>query len=125
MIKQRPLYHVLQKPFRGIIEPNRILNGEHMASAESPRGRRVARGVAMGAIAPPLIPKVALTIFRLIKLLMCKLRNGVSANQRNCLKKKEKKQLSVEPGQSRMVSQLPMINQTLCTVQMLENSCHG
>ena len=53
MIKQRPLYHVLQKPFRGIIEPNRILNGERMASAESPRGRRLARRVAMGAIAPP------------------------------------------------------------------------
>jgi len=86
MIKQRPLYHVLQKPFRGIIEPNRILNGERMASAESPRGRRLARGVAMGAIAPPPNPKVALTIFRLIKLLMCKLRNGGSANQRNCLK---------------------------------------
>ena len=57
MIKQRPLYHMLQKPFRRITEPNRILNGEHKASAESPRGRRLARGVAMGAIAPPQFRK--------------------------------------------------------------------
>jgi len=40
----------------------------------------------MRAIAPP-IPKVALTIFRLIKLLMCKPKKYVSANQRNYLKK--------------------------------------
>ena len=49
--------------------------------------RRVARGGAMRAIPPNPIPKVALTIFRLIKLLMCKPRKCISANQRNCLKK--------------------------------------
>jgi len=37
-----------------------------------------------GAIAPT-IPKVALTIFKLIKFLMCKSKKCVSANQRNCL----------------------------------------
>jgi len=36
----------------------------------------------MGAIAPP-IPKLALAIFGLIKLLMCKPKKCVSANQRN------------------------------------------
>jgi len=41
----------------------------------------------MGAIAPPPIPKVAIAIFRLIKLLMCRPKKCVSANQRNCLKK--------------------------------------
>jgi len=50
-----------------------------------PTFRGVARG-GMGAIAPP-IPKVALAIFRLIKVLMCKPKKCVSTNQRNCLKK--------------------------------------
>jgi len=34
-------------------------------------------------------------------------------------------QLLVEPDQSSTVYQLRMINQTLCIVQMLKNSCHG
>jgi len=34
---------------------------------------RQSRSGAMGAIAPPPIPKVAPTFFRLIKLLMCSL----------------------------------------------------
>jgi len=42
--------------------------------------RRVARG---GNCSP--IPKVALTIFKLIKLLMCKPKRCVSANQRKPL----------------------------------------
>jgi len=41
------------------------------------------RRVAGGEIAPP-IPEVALAIFRLIKLLMRKLKKCVSANQQNC-----------------------------------------
>jgi len=45
------------------------------------------RRVARGAIAPPPIPKVALAIFMLIKLLMCKPKKCVGANQRNCQKK--------------------------------------
>jgi len=39
----------------------------------------------MGQLPPP-IPKVALTIFRLIKLLMCKPKKYVSANQRSSTK---------------------------------------
>ena len=73
--------------------------------------RRVARGGGMAAIAPP-IPKIALTILRLIKLLMCKPNKCVSANQRSCLKN-ILLQRRVEPDQSRMVYQLPMINKTL------------
>jgi len=48
---------------------------------------RVARGpgVAMGAIAPAIL-KVAPKIFRLIKLLVCKPKKYLSANQRNCLR---------------------------------------
>ena len=48
---------------------------------------RVARGRGHGEIVPHLIPKVAPTIFRSIKRLMCKPKKWVSANQRNCLKK--------------------------------------
>jgi len=48
--------------------------------------RGVAGGGAMGAIAPPPIPKAVLTIFRLIKLLMCEPNKYVSADQQNCLK---------------------------------------
>jgi len=46
--------------------------------------RRVARGGNGGNRTP--IPKVALKMFRMIKLLMCKPKKCVSANQRNCLK---------------------------------------
>jgi len=46
--------------------------------ADCSQARR--QGEAMGAIAPP-IPKVALAIFRLIKLLMHKPKKCVSANQ--------------------------------------------
>jgi len=66
----------------------------------SAMARRVARGGAMGTIVPPHnspVPKVALTIFRLIKLLMCKPKKNVSANQRNYLKKTILLQLLVEP----------------------------
>jgi len=45
---------------------------------------------------------------------MCGPNKCVSANQRNCLKKNILLQLTVELDQSRMVYQLPMINQTLC-----------
>jgi len=68
----------------------------------------------MGAISPP-IPKLALIIFRLIKLLMCKPKVCVSANQRNCLKN-ILLQLCSEPDQSNMVYQMLMINQTLFIV---------
>ena len=34
-------------------------------------------------------------------------------------------QLLVEPDQSSMVYQFPMINQALCIVEMLEHECHG
>jgi len=47
--------------------------------------RRVARGGAMGAIAPP-IQKVAPKIFRLIKFLVCKPNKYFRANQSNCLR---------------------------------------
>jgi len=66
-----------------------------------------------GGNCPP-IPKVALTIFRLIKLLMCKSNKCVSANQRNCLKIYILLQLLVETDQSSVVYQFPMVNQTLC-----------
>ena len=39
-----------------------------------------------GGNCPPPIPKVALTIFWVINLLMCKPKKCVSANQPNCLK---------------------------------------
>jgi len=81
---------------------------------------------ATGAIDPPF-PKVALTIFGLIKLFMCKPKKCDSANQRNCLKKTILLQLLVESDQSSrlMVYQLCLITQTLCIVQILETSCHG
>ena len=46
--------------------------------------RRVTRGHYGGNFPP--IPKVTLTSFRLIMLLMCKPKECLSANQRNCLK---------------------------------------
>jgi len=71
---------------------------------------RQARSHGVGAITPPPIPKAALAIFRLIKLLMCEPKKCVSANQPNCLKN------LVETDQGSMVYQFPMINQTLCMV---------
>jgi len=71
-----------------------------------------SRGGAMGTTAPN--PKVEPKFFRLIKLFMCKPNKYFSANQRKLLKKPIQLQLSVEPGQSRMVYQLSMNDQTLC-----------
>ena len=67
----------------------------------------------MGAIAPPPIPKVAPKIFRSIKLLTSKPKKYFSANHRKCLRNLLHN--LVEPGQSTVVQQLSMINQTLCT----------
>jgi len=79
-----------------------------------PLHRRVARGGGNGGYFPT-IPKVALTIFKLIKRLMFKPKKYVSANQRNCLKT-ILLQVLVEPDQSSMVYQLPMINHALYIV---------
>jgi len=51
-----------------------------------------------------------------MKLLMCKPKKRVSANQRNCQKKNILLQLLVEPEERRMAYQFPMINQTLCAM---------
>jgi len=57
----------------------------------------------MGAIAIP-IPKIALAIFKLIKLLMCNRIKCVSANQRNCLKKTILIHLLLEPDQAEPIA---------------------
>jgi len=72
-----------------------------------------SHGGAMGAIAPPLIPKVAPKIFRSNKLLISKPKKYFSANHRKCLRNLLHN--LVEPDQITVVQQLSMIDQTLCT----------
>jgi len=68
----------------------------------------------MGAIFTPPIPNVAPKMFRVIKVLMRKPKKYFSANQRHCLRNLLHLPL-VEPDQSTMFCQLPLINQTLCS----------
>jgi len=77
-----PLIHILQH--RRATSIARANQCSRNGKCDMPR--RVARGGQWGNCPPP-IPKVALTIFKLIKLLMCKSKKCVSANQRKCLKK--------------------------------------
>jgi len=68
-------------PQKGRVAPHTGKSSENQDHTSQAR----SQGGAIGAIAPP-IPKVALAIFGLIKLLMCKPKKCVSANQRNCQK---------------------------------------
>jgi len=77
-----------------------------------------------GGNSPP-IPKVALTVFRLIKLLMCKPKKYVSANQWNWLKTYSTSGFIWTWSKQCDSPIAHMFNQTLCIVWMLENSCHG
>jgi len=71
---------------------------------------------ALGPFLNPVLPKVARSIFMEIKLLMFEPIKYFSATQRNCLRQLLHHHL-VEPDKSTMIRQLPMINQTLCTIK--------